>query len=352
MDNNTTKSAADGVLDLGDGLGGRRVIDVPLDRLRPDPDQPRRHFDDETIEELAQSMAMVGQLQAIGVRKSADFWDIVYGERRLRAARLLGWTSIQAREFASLGPAKLVLQAIENMHREELALDEYAAVVLRLVEAGMPLAAAARALGRKEDWAATMLQIARDPVARGLIDAGRLQSADAWEQFCALDADARRLVLDSTDPVTGPRCRQILEQGRREVAARQQIMPLVPVRSKRGAGARETQAPTDADTPATTLRSEEQWPYPAEPGDRNKPEEPPEPCEADHRAERAEKPAVFEVDLPLDLCLQLLPGMREGFKEHFRLPVRDLRRHARNRAALDGALVARIRELGGGANAC
>ena len=345
---NNTKSGTDGVLDLGDGLGCRRVIDVPLDRLRPDPDQPRRHFDDETIEELAQSMAMVGQLQAIGVRKSADFWDIVYGERRLRAARLLGWTSIQAREFASLGPAKLVLQAIENMHREELALDEYAAVVLRLVEAGMPLAAAARALGRKEGWAATMLQIARDPVARGLIDAGRLQSADAWEQFCALDADARRLVLDSTDPVTGPRCRQILEQSRRVAAARQQTMALAPLRSEPGAG-REKQAPVDADKPATTLRSEEQWPYPAEPWDRNHPEEP---CEAANRAERTEKPNVFEVDLPLDLCLRLLPGMRERFEEYFRLPVRDLGRHAQNRTALDAALVARIRELGGGANAC
>ncbi len=349
---NNTKSGTDGVLDLGDGLGGRRVIDVPLERLRPDPEQPRRHFDDETIEELAQSMAMVGQLQAIGVRKSGDVWDIVYGERRLRAARLLGWTSIQAREFAPLGPAKLVLQAIENMHREELALDEYAAVVLRLVEAGMPLAAAARALGRKEGWAATMLQIARDPVARGLIDAGRLQSAAAWDQFCALDADARRLVLDSTDPVTGPRCRQILEQGRRGVAARQQAMALVPVRREPGAGARETQAPADADKPETIVRSEEEWPYPAEPWDRNKSEEPSEPCETADPAERAEKPAVFAVDLPLDLCLRLLPGMREGFEEYFRLPVRDLRRHAQNRAALDAALVARIRELGGGANVC
>ena len=347
MDN--TKSAADGVLDLGDGLGGRRVIDVPLDRLRPDPDQPRRHFDEETIEELAQSMAMVGQLQTIGVRKTADFWDIVYGERRLRAARLLGWTTIQAREFAALGPAKLVLQAIENMHREEISLDEYAAVVLRLVEAGMPLAAAARALGRKEDWAATMLQIARDPVARGLIDAGRLQSADAWEQFCALDADARRLVLDSTDPVTGPRCRQILEQGRRGVAARQQTMALAPVRSEPGAGARETQAPVDADKPETILRSREESLCSAEPCDRNQPEEP---CEAAHRAERAEKRDVFEVDLPLDLCLRLLPGMREGFDEHFQLPIRDLRRHAQNRAALGAALVARIRELGGGGNVC
>ncbi|BAP87279.1 uncharacterized protein E1O_01480 [Burkholderiales bacterium GJ-E10] len=350
MDN--TKSGTDGVLDLGDGMGGRRVIEVPLERLRPDPEQPRRHFDDETIEELAQSMAMVGQLQAIGVRKTADFWDIVYGERRWRAARLLGWKSIQAREFASLGPAKLVLQAIENMHREELSLDEYATIVLRLVEAGMPLAAAARALGRKEAWAATMLQIARDPVARGLIDAGRLQSADAWEQFCALDADARRLVLDSTDPVTGPRCRQVLEQCRRETAARQQTMPLAPVRSEPGAGARETQARADADKPETIVVSKAEWPYPGEPWDRNSPEEPCEGAERAARAQRAGKPDVFEVDLPLDLCLRLLPGMREGFEEHFRLPIQDLRRHAQNRAALDAALVARIRELAGEANVC
>ncbi len=245
MDNTAIDSGADGVLDLGDGLGGRRVIDVPLNRLRPDPDQPRRHFDDETIEELAQSMAMVGQLQAIGVRKTGEFWDIVYGERRWRAARLLGWTSIQAREFPALGAAKLVLQAVENMHRDELSLDEYAGIVLRLVEAGMPVAGVARALGRKEGWAHTMLQIARDPVARGLIDAGRLQSADAWEQFCALDPAARRVVLDSTDPVTGPRCRQIQERGKADADARQQAMLLAPVRPK----SRKSQAPVESDKP-------------------------------------------------------------------------------------------------------
>lgn len=326
MDNTTIESGADGVLDLGDGLGGRRVVDVPLDRLRPDPEQPRRHFDEETIEELAQSMAMVGQLQAIGVRKTGEFWDIVYGERRWRAARLLGWTSIQAREFPVLGAAKLVLQAVENMHREELSLDEYAGIVLRLVEAGMPTAGAARALGRKESWARLMLQIARDPVARGLIDAGRLQSADAWEQFCALDSAGRRTVLDSTDPVTGPRCRQIQEQSRRAEEARQQSMALAPARQK------SDFAQIDEDARIEDGDSEAIMPALREP--------------------------VFAANLPYDTCLRLLPGMQAQIDEYFRMSVENrhqlsgIREVIEAHAPINDALVARIQALAGDGHVC
>ena len=203
-----------------DALQRQRLMDVPLSRLRPDVDQPRRHFDPVSLAALARSMAVVGQLQPIGVCEAGAQWVIVYGERRWRAAKLLGWSSLRAKVYPPLGAATLVLQATENMHRDELTLGEYATTVLRLIDAGMPAAAVARTLGQQEAWAGMMLRIARDSVARGLIDAGRLHSVDAWNRFCALDVAARRIVLESTEPITGDRCALAQEQAAQAPTAR------------------------------------------------------------------------------------------------------------------------------------
>ena len=215
-----------------DALQSQRLMDVPLSRLRPDVDQPRRHFDPVSLDALARSMAVVGQLQPIGVCEAGAQWVIVYGERRWRAAKLLGWSSLRAKVYPPLGAATLILQATENMHRDELTLGEYATTVLRLVDAGMPAAAVARTLGQQEAWAGMMLRIARDPVARGLIDAGRLHSVDAWNRFCALDVAARRIVLESTEPITGDRCALAQEQAAQAPAARRR-KPVVAVPAQR-----------------------------------------------------------------------------------------------------------------------
>ncbi|WP_169836736.1 ParB/RepB/Spo0J family partition protein [Thiomonas intermedia] len=259
-----------------EALQRSRIIDAPLHRLRPDADQPRRHFDPVSLDALARSMAVVGQLQPIGVREAGAQWVIVYGERRWRAAKLLGWSSLLARVYQPLGAVTLVLQATENMHRDELTLGEYATTVLRLIEAGMPVAALARSLGQPEGWVATMLRIARDPVARGLIDAGRLQSAGAWDRFCALDAAARRIVLESTEPITGDRCALAQEQATHAPAARRRRhVVAAPVQQQRNDG--EGSLPMISGSPSTSL----------EPG--------------------GTAGAFFPLRIPEDLCRRLVP---------------------------------------------
>ncbi|SCC93125.1 ParB-like partition protein (fragment) [Thiomonas sp. X19] len=182
------------------------IINLPLQLIRPDPQSLRRACDPQTLEELAQSMAMVGQLQPIGVRRDGAGWRVVYGERRWRAAQLLNWPVLQARVLQLQGPAERVVQACENLHREALSLSEQAGMVLRLVEAGMPVEAVARALGRHTAWVQAMLAIVRDPVAQALIDAGRLDSAQAWTQFMALPPAARKALLDTGQMITVLRC--------------------------------------------------------------------------------------------------------------------------------------------------
>ncbi|QKE40033.1 MAG: ParB/RepB/Spo0J family partition protein [Ferrovum myxofaciens] len=208
----------------------REFQKTPIDRIRPDKSQPRRNFDEEALEDLAKSMNMVGQLQPIGIRRSGSDWMIVYGERRLRAARQLGWATINAIVYEL--PAHnmaVVLQACENLHRVDLGLNEYVEVVLRLKEAGMEPGSISRALSKNERWVGNLLSIARDPLARALIEGGRLNSADAWERFKNLQPEARKIVLDSTEPITWPRCESAKQQVQKLAGKRQSSIPLPPV---------------------------------------------------------------------------------------------------------------------------
>ena len=220
---------------------------IQIDRIRPDKSQPRRDFDAEALDDLAKSMGMVGQLQPIGIRRSGSDWVVVYGERRLRAARQLGWKTINAIAYEL--PAQnmaMVLQACENLHRVDLGLAEYAEVVLRLKEAGMELGGISHALSKPERWVGNLLSIARDPVARELMDEGRLNSADAWERFKGLQPEARKIVLDSTEPITWPRCESAKKQVQKLSEKRQTIIPFTTV------GKPIVQIPVESDEPMIT----------------------------------------------------------------------------------------------------
>jgi len=100
------------------------VVQLPLDAIRPDPQQPRRTFDQTTLDDLANDIRANGVLQPIRVRRDADGdWVIVIGERRWRAAKNAGLESIPAMldEVAESDPLERALrQLAENYHREAL----------------------------------------------------------------------------------------------------------------------------------------------------------------------------------------------------------------------------------------
>jgi ParB family chromosome partitioning protein len=93
---------------------------IPVDRIDPFPYQFRQTFDEEKLRELSESMREVGLKQPILVRPIGDRFEVVSGERRLRAAKLLGWTSISAvvQDLSNLDAA--VGGLVENVQREEL----------------------------------------------------------------------------------------------------------------------------------------------------------------------------------------------------------------------------------------
>jgi len=107
---------------------------IPLSRIRPNPFQPRRHFDSTELAELEASLKASGLLQPITVRRQGDAFELIAGERRLRAATNIGWTEISAiiREFDDR--TMLVLALVENLQRANLNAIEEARGYRRLIE--------------------------------------------------------------------------------------------------------------------------------------------------------------------------------------------------------------------------
>ncbi|MDA8095284.1 MAG: ParB/RepB/Spo0J family partition protein [Betaproteobacteria bacterium] len=222
-------NASSASLDFGrDELTETRIQEVAVDTIRPDPDQPRRYFDEEAMSELCASMSLYGLLQPVGVRKAADRgWDLIFGERRLRAAIELGWKTISARVYpVDARKIKTVLQLGENAHRADLSLLEYLGGIDQLRTLGVPAGAIARMLCKPEEWVTALLDISRDPLARSLYESGIMTHVGAWESFCRLPEHLRNGLLQSGEQLTPLRCKRALDAHEAQKPARQ--LGLIP----------------------------------------------------------------------------------------------------------------------------
>lgn len=123
---------------------------VPVDQIRPSAEQSRQHFAPEPLRELADSIRAHGLLQPLLVRRTADGFELIAGERRWRAAREAGLTRVPAIVRASVEDEEsLLLGLIENLQREDLDPIEEARGIERLVTAfGLTHEEAATRLGR------------------------------------------------------------------------------------------------------------------------------------------------------------------------------------------------------------
>ncbi len=111
------------------------VIDMPLGNIHPNPNQPRTHFDEERIQELAQSIQELGIIQPITVRKTAaNTFEIVSGERRFRAAKAIGLKTLPAYVRLANDQESLEMALVENIQRQDLDPIEIALSYQRLIE--------------------------------------------------------------------------------------------------------------------------------------------------------------------------------------------------------------------------
>lgn len=141
-----------------------RVQYIPLGRIRPNPQQPRRSFDEEGLAELAASIRSCGILQPLTVRRAGEGYELVAGERRLRAARIAGLREVPCL-VAQVGEEDSALLALmENLHRRDLDCWEEAQAIARLISRyGLSQEEAARRLGRAQPTVANKLRLLRLP---------------------------------------------------------------------------------------------------------------------------------------------------------------------------------------------
>lgn len=167
-----------------------RVRYIPINTVRPNPQQPRRSFDETALRELADSIRAYGILQPLTVRDKSGFYELVAGERRLRAARIAGLWEVPCL-VAEVGEEDAALLAlIENLQRRDLDYMEEAAAIARLIRCyGLSQQQAADKLGKSQPAIANKLRLLRltTPVI------------DCLRQYGLTERHARTL-LRLTDP--------------------------------------------------------------------------------------------------------------------------------------------------------
>jgi ParB family transcriptional regulator, chromosome partitioning protein len=111
-----------------------KVVNVDINQVSPDKDQPRKSFDEEKLEQLATSIREHGIIQPILVRKENNYYKIIAGERRWRAARLAGLKKIPILEKILDKKQTMEISLIENLQREDLNPIEEARAYKRLMD--------------------------------------------------------------------------------------------------------------------------------------------------------------------------------------------------------------------------
>ncbi len=177
----------------------RGVLDVALDRVERNPDQPRTSFDETLLGELAASIAVHGVLQPIIVRTRADgTYELVAGERRLRAARMAGLETIPAIVREPAGEeSSLELALIENLQRTDLNPIEAALAYRELIDRfGMTHEAVARQVGKSRVAVSNSLRLLDlAPETRQAITEGRLSEGHGRALAAITLPELQRAVL-------------------------------------------------------------------------------------------------------------------------------------------------------------
>ncbi|MGE4466520.1 ParB/RepB/Spo0J family partition protein [Sphaerochaeta sp.] len=159
----------DSVLDSALGLAsskpdaekGQRVLEVPVEQIRANPNQPRKEFNQEALEELSQSIKREGVLQPILVEEIAPgLYSIVAGERRYRAAKIAGLERIPVlvKDFTQM--QRLEVSLIENIQRESLnPIEEAKAYAYLIQEAGITQEELAKRLGKNRSTISNSIRL-------------------------------------------------------------------------------------------------------------------------------------------------------------------------------------------------
>ncbi len=185
--------------------------EVPIDGIKPNPDQPRSRFDEEGLAELADSIAEVGVLQPIVLSRNEDgALYLIAGERRWRAARKAGLETIPAVVRGSTGQTTLAEALIENLQRQDLSPLEEAHAYKQLLEnTGKSQEKVAERVGKSRSAVSNTLRLLQLPGAvQRMIDSGQLSAGHA-RALVGLEDERYALYLAEKSAQEGWSVRQI-----------------------------------------------------------------------------------------------------------------------------------------------
>ncbi len=185
-------------------VAGARFAEIPIASIAPNSVQPRSHFDEEALAELVTSIREVGLLQPIVVRQTGpESYELVMGERRLRASKQVGLTRIPAIVRETGDDVMLRDALLENLHRQQLnPLEEAAAYQQLLEDFGATHEELAGRIGRSRSTITNMLRLLGLPpavqrrVAAGVLSAGHARAILGLPSGEAQERMAERIVAE------------------------------------------------------------------------------------------------------------------------------------------------------------
>jgi ParB family transcriptional regulator, chromosome partitioning protein len=208
------------ILSVSEGEDGAELRELHVDLIAPNPQQPRKRFDDEALQALAASVKERGVLQPVLVRpRPGGTYELVAGERRWRAARLAGVETVPALVQERDDARSLEDALIENMAREDLNPIEAARAVAGLVEElGLTREEVGRRVGRSRVAVSNLLRLLDLPdEALALVEDGALTEGHGRALLLADDHAARRSIARAA--VQGGWSVRVVEQRAREANA-------------------------------------------------------------------------------------------------------------------------------------
>ena len=216
------------------GEASTGLLEVPANAIAPNPKQPRSRFDDDTLKELAASIREVGILQPIVVRRTGQGYEVVTGERRLRAAKLAGLATVPV-VLRDSDDADLLREAlIENIHREDLNPIELGEAFRQLLDE----------LGLKQEELADRVGVSRSHIANTI-------------RLLALPFEVQQLLTD--ERISAGHARALLALGDQEAITSLSLRVAaedLSVRDTEEIVRRFIEAPADASPKKRAARSE------------------------------------------------------------------------------------------------
>lgn len=185
-------------------IGAAAWHELPIARIQRNPDQPRRDMNPARLAELSESIRRDGVLQPVLVRAVGDQYDLIAGERRLRAAELAGLSTIPARIFENMGEReRAVIALVENLQREDLNALEEAAGFRELIDRfGLSQEELASAVGLDRSTIANSLRLlnlpkfAQDAILKGELTAGHGRALLSGSDATLVEKTTRRAIRE------------------------------------------------------------------------------------------------------------------------------------------------------------